>query len=147
MSLGCVLDHWKSSFSSQFQQGIHIYRMTIEVNRNDRLGSRGQFLGHQGWVEVIRVRVDVNENWSGTSHRYGEACVNRRQWGRDDLIPRPNTEGEEREGDCVCPATYTYGILGADVGRKLLFKGFNFFAENISAAFEYSAYGGIDLRC
>ena len=85
------------------EEWIEVGAEPKQVNRNDRLGPRGDRRSHRAGVDVVRQGIDIHEHRPGT--KTSGAAGGRKEGigARDDLVARPDTERHHRHEQPVRP--------------------------------------------
>src|SRR5215207_1658204 len=73
--------------------GVPVGRVAEDIHGENRLGSRGNRGLYQRGVEVIRIRLDVHKDGSGTFVQKAVGRGDERKRGGDHLVSRAQTDG------------------------------------------------------
>jgi hypothetical protein len=94
-SLGGVLDDHQAVLFRDLQDRIHVGHLTVQVDRHDRLGARGDLGLDQGRIDVegARVVVDQHHGRAAIGHRVAGGDVG--EAGDDHLVARADAHGDK----------------------------------------------------
>ena len=99
-------------------KGVHIGRMTIEMNRNDRFGSlRYQRFDRCG-IDAERIGIDIGQNRRRAGVGDGVRCRDESQIGHDHLVARLQPERRQREVKAGRAVVDGKGIFGPAIARE-----------------------------
>ena len=130
MSLASIFDDIQITFFCQFDQGRHVGRLPIQMNRDNGLSA-----GCDGFIDRFRRQrvasgIDIGED----GHRAGKlnACGggDKGIGGRDYFVAWPDVEGAEDELQGIGARGHTDGMLAMAIGGKFLLEFGDSFAEN-----------------
>ena len=90
VGLAGILNHPETVPSGDFQNGVHVGGLSVEMHRDDclGLGVDGPFQPFD--VQIKRQGIDVDQNGSGTGIGNGQGSGDKSVCGRDHLIALPD---------------------------------------------------------
>ncbi len=122
MNFGGIFDNGEAVFLSGAKEGIHVHRMSIDVNRHDSARAGGDLLLDLCNVHAPGFRIAVDEDWNTAAVDDGNGAGDYGEGGQNDFIARfevqtfhGNLEGRSSVAD-------RNAILSAAVSCPLLFK-------------------------
>ena len=123
---GGVFDHCKVVAASDRHDGGEIAGQAHLVNHQDGLGLFGDRRFDQRRVNVVGVRIDIDEHRrrAAVEHDVGRGDV--RMADRDYFIARADAGGDQGEVQAGGAIGDGDRVLGADKSRELLFEGRDF---------------------
>ena len=121
MSTPCAL--------ANFQQGVHIGGMTVEMDRDDRLGSFGDQRFDRRGINAERIGVDIGQNRrrAGVGDRVRRR--NEGQIGNDHLIARLQSQRRQREVKAGRAVAHGKGIFGSAIAREACLELIDVFSD------------------
>src|SRR5206468_11093720 len=143
VSLSCILDNKKPVCPREFQNRIHVRRLPEKMNRDDCLGSCRESLLQLGWVHCERVFVHIHKHRLSSAIGNGLGCGEERVRNHNHFISGPNPKRQESKPKRVCAIAHANGVIGATVGRELLFELLHERSARKRAALDYFANGAI----
>jgi len=93
VSLRGIFDNLDAVSSSQIKNGIHICRLTVEVDRYDRLGARCDLFLDPFNIDIVCARVDIDEDHPCPYAGDGLRCCHEAVGNGDHLVSRADPEG------------------------------------------------------
>jgi hypothetical protein len=99
--LAGVLDEHQLLLARERQQRVHVRRVAVEMDRQQRLRARRDRPRGGRRVDVERPRVDVDEYRGSARLQNGERRKGGRDRGGDDLVTRADAARPQREVDGV----------------------------------------------
>src|SRR5436309_14664130 len=100
------------------------------MDRNDRLGTRGDPLLDLARTNIESLRIDIGEDGRGPNQAY---CIGRGNEGEgrdDDFIAGANAAGEKPQNQGIGAGGHSYAETAAAIFCNFLLKLFDFRAEN-----------------
>ncbi len=101
-----------------------------EVDRDDRLRARADRGDGGADVEVERARVDVDEDGARARSRDRAGAREEREGGGHDLVPAPDSRGEEGEDERVASGCHADRVRGAEACGERFFEEAHLVAQN-----------------
>jgi hypothetical protein len=93
-------------------------RIAEDLHRQDRPGAaRDGGLDPPG-VDVQARRIDIDKDRPGPGHHDRGRGGNERERRRDDLVPRPDTQGQQAQEQAAGAAVDRHGVRAADICRE-----------------------------
>ena len=126
MRLGRIFDNLDSIRRGNSVNGIHVSRLAIEVNGNDRASSRSDRVFQTRWIKIISSLVRLDWNRSSSRIRNREPRSNICVGGNDDFIARTNLHCPEDQMNCLKTVAYANAMSDSAIGPKLRLKSFTF---------------------
>ncbi len=130
----------------EFHNRFNIYRLAVEMNRDNRLGARRERGFELAGVEREKVRLDVNQNRSRACHLNRRHGRDRRMRDGDYFIAVTNAAGDQGQMKCFRSTSDTDSMSGADVRGKLSFERSDLFALDIPTLLQHLGDRRINLR-
>jgi hypothetical protein len=90
MRLGGVFNQHEVVVASQFFEACEVRRLTVQVDRQQRLGPRRDGSGGQECIQRPRDRVDIHEHGRRADIRDRPARTDPGVRSRDDFVARPD---------------------------------------------------------
>ncbi len=141
--LAGVLDDHQSMPAGDLQQRIHVGRLAVQADRNDRLGLVGDRRLERRDVHREGLRIDVDEDCLGAR------VVDRRNRGHegerdgDDLVAATDAGGEQGQVQRARAGVDRHADGRAAVGREFLFERRHLGAERERAALQHALDRGV----
>ena len=146
MGLRGVFDDNQSMPPRYFHNRIHVGRLTIEVNGQDRLGAWRNCRFNRSGIHRERARINIYQHRSRSGvDDCGDASY-KCEWYRDDFVARTDSGREQREMQSACSGVQGNALRSAAVGCKFLFESRHFRAEHKLATVQHARNRGINLR-
>lgn len=127
--LSCVLDHRDSVLLTNGRQAVHVTQVAIEMNGDNRLGSRRDGLLDQSWVEAPGILENIDK------YGFGAQMDDRGCRGdpigvcQNDFVARSDIQRRHAHMERARAARSGDGIFHTEVGFEQVFK-----AEDIFVA-------------
>jgi glycosyltransferase involved in cell wall biosynthesis len=119
VGLGGVLHEEKPVALGEVPQGIHVGRLPVNVDSQDRACSRCQLRGHARGIEVPRQRISIDEDGPCAEVTRRVRGPDHGERGHDDLVADRDSGGCESEMQRRGPARARDGKPAADGPREL----------------------------
>src|SRR5919109_435265 len=121
MSLGGVFDDVEAMSLGQLEDWAHVRGLTGEVDWHDRLRPLRQCSLDLLRVDVVRLRIAIDEYNVGTDARDGQGSRNVGVRGHDDLVAGADFQRRQGQTESVETAADTDAVSGFDeVGKRSL---------------------------
>lgn len=117
MRLRAILDHLEIVFPGDRKQRVHVARVTVEMDCDDRSGARRDPARDIGRVERVIDRIDVGKNHAISAARHRFAAGDEGIGGNDDLRPLRQRECLENDLERVG------AVADTDAELRLLVRG------------------------
>ena len=121
-----------------------IRRLAEEVDRDDRLGLRGDLGLDLGRIDV-EVLVDVHEDGHGAGLADRLGSGDEAVGDGDDLVPGADAQGLEGDVDGVRPVGAADAVLDAELLREGLLEALDVLAADEGGLADDGLDGGVDL--
>ena len=108
VGFGRILDDRQPVAVGEAPQRIHVDRVAVDVDRQDRPRPRSDPIGVDVHAPGLGVGVDENRSAAGLDHRVGAG--DDREGRKNDLVALLEPEREHRQVQCRCPARYRDGV-------------------------------------
>ena len=95
MSLCRIFHHRQTVRCGDGEDGVQIDRLAKEVDWHDSLGTGRDGGLQQGRIHQVAVRINIHKNGLGPAKRDRLTGGDERGRHRDNLIARPDPEGEQ----------------------------------------------------
>ena len=109
---------------------MHVGRLPVQVDRQNRLRSRGDGAFNQFDVNQIGARVDVDQDWGRAGVVDGQDCRDEGVGGGNDFIAGSNSQGAEHQMERFGTIAHTHAVIRAAKVSKIAFKRRHRRAEN-----------------
>ena len=92
-----IFDHRQPVLIRQRQDRVHVHRMSVDVHRHDRAGTRGDLGFECTGVKAPRDRIAVNQNRHAPGRHHGDRTRDDRERGKDDLVSGRKIQRSDRD--------------------------------------------------
>jgi hypothetical protein len=123
MGLGRIFHNLQTVLRSDFQNGIHVGRLPVKVNRKDGLRPGGNFFFYFRHIDVVGSGVDVYKDYFGPGHGHGFGGGDETVRHRDHLVPCSDPQGLQREKKRIGSVAHADTVFCSAESGKTLFKG------------------------
>ena len=145
MGLGRVLDNLELIPGGQGIDRVHVRRLPVKMNRHDRLRARGNRPFDEARVDIIGVRRRFHRHRGGAVVGNGEPRGDVGIGRHNHLIPLADTVSAQNEGKSIKTIAHPYAVVCPAVGGEFLFKGSDLGPQDIPAAQQHPAVGGVQF--
>ena len=115
-------------------QGRHVHRLAEQVHRQDRLGLAGDRPLHRLGVEVIGLRVAVDQHRPGAEPGHAARRREEREGRRDHLVAGADAGGHHRHQQRVGARRHAQGVAHLEVVGELALEGDDLVAHDAALA-------------
>jgi len=122
MCLGGVLNDQQAVLVGDGLNHLHLGRLAVQVYRQDRLGSGCDRRGKPTRIEVVCLRIVVDQNRGGPRVVNAQGRGDKRVRGGDDLVARSDPQALHRQSEGIQAAAHADAIFGLAVGGELLLE-------------------------
>ena len=146
MCLSAIFDHSQVVTLRDLHQRIHIDRMPVDVNGQNRPGACGQHTPDPCHVHRVVNGIDVDKD------RRGAHLADRLERGsegmgrRNDFIARTDSSGQQRQRKRVCPVACPDAVTNTVVRRKGLLESLYLRSQHERPGIHHALNRLIDLR-
>ena len=117
-----VLDHHQPVPARDIHDGVHVGRLSEEVNRHDRPGARRNGCLDPRDIDIERRRIDIHEDRPGAGIDDGGRGGYEGEWRRDYFVPGADTGGEQCQMQRAGARIHADRFGGAAIPGELLFE-------------------------
>jgi hypothetical protein len=146
VSLRRVFDQWQLVATRDLRQLLHFRRLPVEVNREYRSGPRRYCCLNEAGIEIVRVRIDIDENGFRSDVRDRTGGSDESVCGCNYFITGPDAQRKECQVHCRGARSHGDGAFGPDKGSEGLFEVRNLLPQNETGTFNDALDGSIDFR-
>src|SRR6266487_7198140 len=107
---------------SKFQHRLHVYRMAIQMHRENGTRAGGQHSFELTPVHGIGLWINVNKNGSGSHHRNRLNGCNKSVGDGNDFITRAYSTCSKSQGQSIRSRREAYPILTSTIGCEFLLE-------------------------
>jgi hypothetical protein len=143
--LGGVGDHGQPPPPGHGLDLVHRGRVTVQVHRHHGARPRRHGGLEAPGIEIVRLRVDVDEDGHGPEHHHGARGGHEGERRRDHLVARTHAHGLQGEEQGVGPGVEADAVTGAAERGQLRFERLHLGAQNEATAREHARGGGEQL--
>ncbi|MNT13323.1 hypothetical protein D3C72_1482890 [compost metagenome] len=124
---------------------VEIGALSVQRDRNDGLGARGDRRLQQGWIQIVgpRVDVDVDRLRAQQGDRFRRCNVV--EPGGDDLVAGADSQRHLHDLQRVGSVGATDAVLRPRIGCELFFQFGDFRAEDVLAMGQHALDPRVDL--
>jgi hypothetical protein len=120
--LACVFEDEESVLLCDLHNWRHLRRMTVDLDWDDRPGSKRDGLLDEPRGHGVRVRVHVDEDRPGRGVRDGEGRRDERVGRRDYVVTATDSGRSERELERRHPRVHSYRVARLAIVGDLAFE-------------------------
>ena len=113
--LTCVFDHRDVARARDLQQRLHVDRLSVQVDRDDRFRTRRERAVQAPGGHVERHRIDVGQHRRGANARDAAGGGEERIGRGDDFVARTDAERHQRGEDRVGAGRYADRVGHAEL--------------------------------
>jgi hypothetical protein len=95
MRLARILDDGQAVIFGEADDWLHIARLAIEVHGQDGFCARVDRPLQMGRIQVVEIRVDINENWFRSDGTDRQSRGDKRVGGDNHFVPSLDSERSE----------------------------------------------------
>ena len=117
-ALGGILDHDDVVPGGDGVNRGVIGHLAEQADGDDRAGAWGDGGLDEGDIEIVALRLDVNEHRGGAHKADHFAGADPSKWHSDDFVAGPYAEGAERDFEAVSAAGDGDGVLDSGEASK-----------------------------
>src|SRR5262249_14619575 len=129
----------------QSQERIHVSSLAVQVDRNNRFRFRRDQTRDVGWINVVRVSLNVSEDRHCSQQADRVSGRNKAERGNNYLVTRADSARLQAQDQRIGSGSDAHGVLRAAVFGNLLLQGFYFRAQDEVLVFEHRVNSGLDL--
>ncbi|MCY1508843.1 hypothetical protein D9M68_431660 [compost metagenome] len=127
-----------------FVDGVEVGALTIQADRHDGPGTRGDGGLERRRIQVVRARVDIDEDRRRAEQRHGLGGRDVSEARRDDFVARPDAQRHLRDLQRIGAVGAGDAMRGAGVARELLLQFGDFRAKDVLAVGQHALDARVD---
>jgi hypothetical protein len=140
--LGGVGDHGQPPPPGNGLDLVHRGTLTVQVHGHHGARPRGHGRLEAPRIEIVSLRVDVDEDGHGADHHHGARGGDEGERRRDHLVARAHAHRLQGEEQRVGAGVEADAVAGAAERGQLRFERLHLGAEDEAAAREHAGGGG-----
>jgi hypothetical protein len=142
--LGAVVQHAQAMARRHGVDGVHVGRLSVQMDRQDDLGARRDRGLDAGRVQVVGARVGLDRDRRRAALADGQPGRDVGVAGHDDLVALAHAQRLQAQVQRVQAIAQPDRMGRAAIGRPLLLEAFQLAAQDEPAAGGHAGQGRID---
>jgi len=124
---------------------IHVRKLTVEMNRQNRLGARGDPSLDCSRIHVERAWIDVDQHRARPSVKNRGNTGYKSEWYGNDFVSGPDSRGQQGQMQGTGAGIHGNAILCAAIACEFLLKRQYFATQNKLTRLQDLGDGRVDL--